>query len=291
MVMPNRQIINGEPYRYNYQGQELDPEIGKVAFEARLYDPRINRWLTIDPAREFHSPYLAMGNNWARVIDPDGRCTTCPDNAKVGDTFEHTDYGTLTFTESGGWSNDTYGSILDDIVINTGQLQGIDLVYTPIKSLERNFFKEDIKTVVLHRTVSNTAESTMRYWRSKKRAAGTNFLIGKDGTIYQTASINRRTSHLYPTKKQMYPEWYGVYDNQNTIGIEVVGNYKDGKWDELPYKQVVAVHNLLNRLHNKYNMHNEQFFAHETLQRKTAGEGGTVIFALRVYRSMLEPNP
>jgi len=28
--------------------------------------------LTTDPYREFHSPYLAMGNNWINKIDPDG---------------------------------------------------------------------------------------------------------------------------------------------------------------------------------------------------------------------------
>lgn len=78
--MPGRNVVGD--YRYNYQGQELDQETGKVAFEARLYDPRINRWLTVDPAHEFFSPYMAMGNNWVSVIDPDGRCTTCPDNAK-----------------------------------------------------------------------------------------------------------------------------------------------------------------------------------------------------------------
>ncbi len=68
--MPGRNVIGD--YRYDYQGQELDPETGKVAFQLRLYDPRINRWLTTDPYNEFHSPYLAMGNNWVRMIDPDG---------------------------------------------------------------------------------------------------------------------------------------------------------------------------------------------------------------------------
>ena len=28
--------------------------------------------MTTDPYREFHSPYLAMGNNWINKIDPDG---------------------------------------------------------------------------------------------------------------------------------------------------------------------------------------------------------------------------
>jgi RHS repeat-associated protein len=70
--MPNRQIVNGEPYRYSFQGQEKDAETGKVAFQLRLWDGRIGRWLTTDPAREFASPYLGMGNRPTVAIDPDG---------------------------------------------------------------------------------------------------------------------------------------------------------------------------------------------------------------------------
>lgn len=70
MAMPNRNIVGD--YRYGYQGQELDKETGKVAFELRLYDPRINRWLTTDPAGQYASPYLSMGNNWVSRVDPDG---------------------------------------------------------------------------------------------------------------------------------------------------------------------------------------------------------------------------
>ena len=74
--MPNRQIVNGEPYRYGYQGEyaETDPETGKPAFQLRLYDPRINRWLTVDPAGQYHSPYMSMGNSWPNRVDPDGGC-------------------------------------------------------------------------------------------------------------------------------------------------------------------------------------------------------------------------
>lgn len=70
--MPNRQIINGEPYRYSYQGQEKDPETGKEAFRLRLWDARIGRWLTTDPAGQYHSPYLGMGNSPVNGIDFDG---------------------------------------------------------------------------------------------------------------------------------------------------------------------------------------------------------------------------
>ncbi|WP_340077910.1 RHS repeat-associated core domain-containing protein, partial [Leptobacterium sp. I13] len=123
MPMPNRQLTDGT-YRYGYQGDfaETDPETGKPAFEARLYDPRINRWLTIDPAGEFFSPYLAMGNNWINIIDPDGRCTTCPDDANTGDTYNHPDHGALTF-DGANWL-DAGGNIALDGFTGTQYTNG-----------------------------------------------------------------------------------------------------------------------------------------------------------------------
>jgi len=72
MPMPNRHNVDEEGYRYAYQGQEKDPETGKEAFELRLWDSRIGRWLTTDPKGQYSSPYLGMGNNPINRIDPDG---------------------------------------------------------------------------------------------------------------------------------------------------------------------------------------------------------------------------
>ncbi len=87
--MPNRQTTDGD-YRYAYQGQEKDKETNKEAFELRLWDSRIGRWLTTDPFAEFASPYLGMGNNPISLIDPDGGQTDCPnclDNVDVFGNF------------------------------------------------------------------------------------------------------------------------------------------------------------------------------------------------------------
>jgi len=70
MPMPNRNVEGN--YRYKFQGQEKDPETGMEAFELRLWDSRIGRWLTTDPAGQYASPYLGMGNNPISRIDPDG---------------------------------------------------------------------------------------------------------------------------------------------------------------------------------------------------------------------------
>lgn len=58
--------------RYAFQGQELDTETGMEAFQLRLWDGRIGRWISPDPMGQYASPYLGMGNNPVNRIDPDG---------------------------------------------------------------------------------------------------------------------------------------------------------------------------------------------------------------------------
>lgn len=67
--MPNRHG-SSESYRYAFQGQELDGETGMEAFQLRLWDGRIGRWLSPDPYGQYSSPYLGMGNNPIGMIDP-----------------------------------------------------------------------------------------------------------------------------------------------------------------------------------------------------------------------------
>src|SRR5690606_30404293 len=61
-------------YRYGYQGQfsERDEETGWNSFELRSYDPIVGRWVSTDPAGQYWSPYLGMGNDPVNSIDPDG---------------------------------------------------------------------------------------------------------------------------------------------------------------------------------------------------------------------------
>jgi hypothetical protein len=47
-------------------------------FHARMYDPAIARFLAVDPAGQFASPYMAMGNNPMIMVDPDGEFAFVP---------------------------------------------------------------------------------------------------------------------------------------------------------------------------------------------------------------------
>ncbi|KFF12000.1 RHS repeat-associated core domain-containing protein [Flavobacterium hydatis] len=71
--LPMRNSLSN--YRYAYQGQEKDSETNMEAFQLRLWDGRIGRWLSPDPYGQYSSPYLGMGNNPIGAIDPDGGWT------------------------------------------------------------------------------------------------------------------------------------------------------------------------------------------------------------------------
>ena len=74
MEIPGRSYTDADGYRYGYQGQyaEKDPETEWNAFELRMYDSRVGRWLSVDPKNEFYSPYVGIGNDPVSKTDPDG---------------------------------------------------------------------------------------------------------------------------------------------------------------------------------------------------------------------------
>src|SRR5690554_25343 len=64
-------------YRYGFNGMERDNEVkGKgnsYTTEFRQYDPRVGRWLSLDPVTHHHfSPYNGFDNNPIYYKDPNG---------------------------------------------------------------------------------------------------------------------------------------------------------------------------------------------------------------------------
>ena len=77
-MMPGRQY-NSTGYRYGFNGKENDNEVkgngNQQDYGMRIYDPRLGRFLSVDPiAREFawNSPYAFAENDVIRSIDLEG---------------------------------------------------------------------------------------------------------------------------------------------------------------------------------------------------------------------------
>ncbi|MCT4579994.1 MAG: hypothetical protein N4A35_01140 [Flavobacteriales bacterium] len=72
MLQPYR---HGGEYRYMFNGIEADNEIkglgNSIAYQYRVYDPRLGRFFALDPLNQFHSNYVGAGNKpiWGREAD------------------------------------------------------------------------------------------------------------------------------------------------------------------------------------------------------------------------------
>ncbi len=67
------------PYKYKFNGKELDEETGLYYYGARYYDPRVSIWLSVDPLAEKFpgvSPYAFCNNNPLYFVDPTGMAPT-----------------------------------------------------------------------------------------------------------------------------------------------------------------------------------------------------------------------
>ena len=154
-----------------------------------------------------------------------------------------------------------------------------------IPALESGAFANHITSVekiVLHRTVTSTTEQTFASFNSGNNY-GTHFVVGKDGTIYQTANLDQRTIHV-------------AGHNSSSVGIEVVGMPLDAQgnttlgppngnpvtsWEALTPEQADSVAYLTNSLNNYYGLPTDSIAVHENLAAKTAGEGATVYDAVQ----------
>ena len=73
--MPGRRWER-EKYRFGIQGWERDDEVSGIGNSYttffRQHDPRIGRTWSLDPKRQYPSPYTMLGNNPINGVDPDG---------------------------------------------------------------------------------------------------------------------------------------------------------------------------------------------------------------------------
>ncbi|MBS4064318.1 MAG: hypothetical protein KGZ74_07140 [Chitinophagaceae bacterium] len=78
--MPGRKFTSTTNYRYGFNGKEEDDEVkgdgNQIAYEERIYDSRLGRWLSLDPLQKKYpgeTNYGFVSNNPIIFADVDGR--------------------------------------------------------------------------------------------------------------------------------------------------------------------------------------------------------------------------
>lgn len=79
MQMPGRNYSAGNDYRYGFNGKEEDDEVkgdgNQQDYGFRIYDPRLVRFLSVDPLTKdypWYTPYQFAGNKTIWAVDLDG---------------------------------------------------------------------------------------------------------------------------------------------------------------------------------------------------------------------------
>lgn len=161
------------------------------------------------------------------------------------------------------------------------------------------------EAIVMHRTESSTARSTLDGYNAGRHPNGAHFLIDKDGTIYQTASLSYQTWHVgkirsrgaeegtlaeadkpWHEKTGFSPKAINTHENANpypirypnnsdSVGIEVVGAYHEQTktWDAPTPEQTASVKKLVGILQREYGLDDHDIYKHDTISYKTQGEG------------------
>ncbi|OWV06178.1 RHS repeat-associated core domain-containing protein [Fibrobacter sp. UWH3] len=89
-----------------FTGKERDDETELNYFGARYLDPMLGLWISVDPARQFSSPYLYAGNgvNPVNVIDPDGNKVFFHPSVRSNQNFKNEFSTAIQYLNKGGVS-------------------------------------------------------------------------------------------------------------------------------------------------------------------------------------------
>lgn len=166
-----------------------------------------------------------------------------------------------------------------------------------------------MRAIVLHQTDSPTAAAAFNSYGSSNK--GTHFLIDKNGSIYQTASLHKRCYHVGQLIKsrcleikksrchdkqiakvltrnwvaklnsidkiergKKYPSRFPV--NSDSIGIELVGMHlSETRYEVVTLFQSLSLQWLIDQLYLHFSLSKDDVFRHPEVSYKNPGEAAS----------------
>ncbi|MEQ8473507.1 MAG: RHS repeat-associated core domain-containing protein [Marinoscillum sp.] len=210
------------PSRFGYQGDfaEEDQETGFNHFELREYDPVIGRWMRTDPARQFFSPYLAMGNNFINMVDV------------KGDTAEY-------WSPDGDYLFETWGSDARRVVVlDRLQFEDFMEVWNDISYLDsRDFISKHVG--------SGEFVNVLDYMALEQDGMFKEFNYNQDWLENYLRSFQLTEQFHFYLKGEYIPNWvrsvdHYEYESPYVKSKEAFLNYFNKRFDEVNEKEVPA---------------------------------------------------
>lgn len=198
--------------------------------------------------------------------------------------------------------------LVDPYVGRNGYVQNAGFVQQPIAALEKGDMTGPV-AIILHRTEGASVQSALN---SAKSGIGTHFYVDKDGTVYQTASLLKHTSHVGRIRSRCYEagscpademakiKGFGwnpkrLHDhekvkayptrypkNEDSVGIETVarclkncGSNDKGtpEWEPPTAEQAESIAIIIAILQEAYSLTDADVYEHDLISYKTPGEG------------------
>jgi RHS repeat-associated protein len=303
MPLPGRQANLGS-YRYGFQNQETDPEMlgGGVSFKYRVHDPRIGRFLSIDPlAPEYpwNSPFAFSENRVIDGIDLEGLewqpvnssgKSVSPDSKDIHDYIwvGYEEKVVIPYLEpqlvapqgtvqnATLWIGDNTVRYFENSDPNSSSTWRVTSDVTVDPAITENFVSDieqgklsGVNGIVLHRPDAPTAAATVNGAKSPRNGVyyGVHFIVGENGQIIQTAHTDKKTYH-----GKVQKEGYDNLGNCCTLGIEVVGEFNGSDYTLPSRKIVVATAVLVRKLIKDNNLTIHDIYSHEEIAYKYDGE-------------------
>ncbi len=205
MLMPQR-IFSSEDYRYGFNGMENDDEVKTDAngnpikgsqqnFGARIYDPRIGRWLSVDPLVHkypYQSPYSFALDNPILFKDYDGRDIEIRNN---GEVFVYTGNNTQ-YSGSNEFINQTVKA-LNHLIMYESESNAQYKVATKLANDATVKVNVTEVPISLHPSGVNSAE-----WNPKQGTYVTDAKTGLKGTQSPSGTLLHELGHQYD---KVYP--------------------------------------------------------------------------------------
>ena len=127
----------------NFTGKEHDEEIKLNYFGARYLDPMLGMWISVDPARQFSSPYLYAGNGYNPVNGADGDGSIIKMHSRNSQTYNETVDAALKEIENSGSAGKAFIAKLrnsDQVITIKESSKGNHTAPASLGSHIKNFF-------------------------------------------------------------------------------------------------------------------------------------------------------